>query len=113
TRHRDRGGRRGAAGARPRARGLDHRLLRAERGPRELAPAAARLAARELAPAPDRPLGCARARARPRTAGRIQAVERCPKRYLIYPGTAGPGWCNWQHATLWMLNLGFESLSRS
>src|SRR5690349_14366959 len=24
-----------------------------------------------------------------------------------------PGWCNWQHATLWMSNLGFESLSRS
>ena len=28
-------------------------------------------------------------------------------------GARLPGWCNWQHATLWMSNLGFESLSRS
>src|SRR5205823_538076 len=30
-----------------------------------------------------------------------------------YPWGRDPGWCNWQHATLWMSNLGFESLSRS
>ena len=41
------------------------------------------------------------------------APRSCPAAAASLSLGCVPGWCNWQHASLWMSNLGFESLSRS
>ncbi len=56
------------------------------------------------------------------TRGWRRRLRRSLPRAGVVPGptplltilrVALPGWCNWQHACLWSMSLGFESLSRS
>ena len=44
---------------------------------------------------------------------RNQNFTASPLGSVLYSPPPIAGWCNWQHASLWIWNLGFESLSRS